>query len=340
MSARLPAAAQQAFEQGSVCYVAVQTPWGPHLTPVVYAVHAGRIWLTTSRGSVKAKAWRRSPWVAGLVPGPEGAVSFRGDVRTYDALDPTSWPGAVLAGPRLLEAATRFTLKNARFFAGYAADARRVPLAWAPPGRVFGALRPLSGRILKGAQAVGEWGPWPSGSRYRRTLEPLRHRTPLDLRVPGDVREAVRASGEGALALEGPDGSVVLPVSWGRVEAEGIYEAVLGGSALELAGTGPEARAALTIDHTSRWRASEMTGMLLQGDATLHHPGATTRGRRALLERLDGNDELALVRLRPDRIVWWRGWSSGAVATQARGRRDRVGSMPRTGSNGIPAGRP
>jgi hypothetical protein len=261
------------------------------------------------------------------------AVTFRARVRAYDAFDPLSWPGAVLAGPRLLEAATRFTLKNARFFAGYAVDAGRVPLAWTPPGRVFASVTPDRGRFLSGSGHAAGWGTWADGSRSRRAFEALPRRRPLDLRVPADIRGQVGMLGAGALALDGADGLAVVPVTWRRVASEGAYEAMVPAAFLDLARAGPDAPAALTLDHASRWRASEMSGMLLQGEGALYRPDTVVRGRRALLERLSGDESLALVRIRPDRIVWWKGWATGAVTERGRPgpARSRVAVVGGTG---------
>src|SRR5207247_6018863 len=102
--------------------------------------HGSSLWITTSRSSVKARTWRRNDRVGGLVRDGDRAVSFAGRVVTYDLLEPESWPRSVLHAPGLTRAATAFTTKNARFFAGYAVDAYRVPLAWTPPGRVFAEI--------------------------------------------------------------------------------------------------------------------------------------------------------------------------------------------------------
>ncbi|HEY3211483.1 MAG TPA: hypothetical protein VGL18_17145, partial [Actinomycetota bacterium] len=72
---------------------------------------------------------------------------------------------------------------------------------------------------------------------------------------------------------------------------------------LELSGAafGGRARAArgaaLTVDRLASWRAAEMAGMLLQGEA----------------ETAPSGPGLALVRLRPRRVVWWQGWSTGGA---------------------------
>jgi len=49
-------AVQQVLEDGQFCAVAAQTPNGPHCTPLVFAYSGARLWLTTSRGSVKARS--------------------------------------------------------------------------------------------------------------------------------------------------------------------------------------------------------------------------------------------------------------------------------------------
>lgn len=315
MKARLPRTAREVLEGGTLCYLGVGTSSGPHLTPVVYVLDGGRVWFTTSRSSVKARALRQDPDVAGMIRSTTQVVTFRGRARTYDALDPLSWPSAAVAGPRLVRAATRFSLKNARFFAGYAVDARRVPLAWTPPGRVFVGIELTSGATLdvpegRVGDRWGGWGEWPAGTRGPRHRGSHRQRPagrPLDLRVPSSVRSAVGGKGEGALAVGAT--TTVLPVRWRRVASEGAYHAILPEAFLQLAGSPPPRKAArrpnaaLTVDRQAAWRAAEMAGMLLQGEADVssHEQG------------------LALVRLRPHRVVWWDGWSSGTVTAGGPG---------------------
>jgi hypothetical protein len=340
VKARLPRAARAVLERGTLCHLAVRTSRGLHLTPVVFVLDGGRIWLTTSRTSAKARALRQNPAVAGMVRLGDEAVTFRGRARTYDALDPLSWPSAAVAGPRLVRAATRFSLKNARFFAGYAVDARRVPLAWTPPGRVFVGIELDSGALLDlvDGTVVDVWGDWTAGGgriEYRASYAKLRDRRGLDIRVPLSIRSVVGSKGEGALAL-GHEMATVLPVRWRRMSREGTYHAVLPQSFLQLiekATRGrrqPHRSAALTLDRLAAWRAAEMTGMLLQGDEDVFSPTHVRRGREALSRRIDAArtatgsiggerrawnaSDLALVRLRPLRVVWWQGWSTGSVS--------------------------
>jgi len=316
VTAPLPEAAQRALEEATVCHVAAATDAGPHLTPVVFVLHGGALWMTTSRASVKARAWRRDPRVAGMARAGGVAVTFRGRVRTYDALDPLTWPAAAVGGPGLARAAARFALRNARFFAGYAVDAPRVPVAWGPVGRVFLRLSLDQGVVVdpETGERLAGWGKWPppGDAAFRPSYTQLPRSRALDLRAPPEVRRAVGNAGDGALVLDGGDGRVVLPVRWRRRAAEGAFEACLPVALCRLARVPARAVAGLVLDRPDEWRAGQMAGMLLRGDAELFAPGTTRRGVTALRGRVP--DGWALVRLQPSRLVWWRGWTSGTVA--------------------------
>jgi hypothetical protein len=319
----LPPPARRILSDGVLCHLASATAAGPHLTPVVFVLDGGRLWLTTSRSSAKARAWRHDPRVAGLVRAGDAAVGFRGTVRTYDALDLSTWPSATVGGPRLISAATRFGVKNARFFAGYAVNANRVPFAWTPPGRVFASVRVEGGAVL-GANGVVEerWGEADDGPlrAEARFVPSSRRARSLDLGVPTAVRETMGSAGAGTMGVTGSDGRVtVLPVRWRRVGSENRYDAVLAVELAEMSGAASAAPVALTVDRSSWWRASEMRGLLLQGRAELFVPKTARSGRRALAEEIrrvwgeTAGPPLALFRLHPDRVVWWDGWTSGTV---------------------------
>ena len=114
----LSTAVQQVLDEGPFCAVATLTPRGPHCTPLVFAASGGRIWLTTSRGSVKTRAWKLDPSVSGLVRSGGLSVTFTGHVKTYDALDRRTWGAAVAGATSIARATAKFSKKNARVFAG------------------------------------------------------------------------------------------------------------------------------------------------------------------------------------------------------------------------------
>jgi hypothetical protein len=289
----------------------------------VYAEDGGRLWVTTARRSAKTRAWAADPAIAALVRTGGTALALRGRARTYDVLDPATWARSVASAPRLASATVRFSLKNARFFAGYAVDARHVPLAWTPPGRVFAELRLRAGRVVAEDGSVGPgWGPWPALLDSARTYPPKVGPTAQLLEgVPSSVRRAVGAAGVGALAVDGRDGLSVVPVRWRSLDG-GRVHVTLSRELAGLAGLGPRSRVALTLDRASAWRASSMTGVLVQGWGRSFVAGEVHRGSRDLSSDLaevvraakaDGGPAEVLLDVRPDRVVWWLGWSSGTV---------------------------
>lgn len=309
----LSTAVQSALEQGSFCAVAAVTPRGPHCTPLVFAYSGGRLWLTTSRRSVKARAWRADPSIAGLVRHGELTVVFTGTVKTYDALDRTTWGAAVAGATTIARATATFSRKNARFFAGYAFDARQVPLAWTPPGRVFVGVD-LDRTALLDADGVqegrGRWGGEPESldtfRRAGRGADPLRG-------LPSEFTSQVGREGEAALSIVGRRGTVVLPVRW-RADEHALY-AAMPAETLALADAPAEAPVALTIDRPSTWRARDMVGAMVQGTGSCAVVGNVSSGAKSLRElatSIDPDGD-AIVRIDPRRSVWWSGWSSGST---------------------------
>jgi hypothetical protein len=217
----------------------------------------------------------------------------------------------------LTRAAVEFSRKNARFFAGYAVDAYRVPLAWTPPARVFVEIR-LERAVLLDTErgtVLGRWGTKSSSGRSHATFRALRSRSEVLSGVPEDVRAVVAEPGPAALAMDGARGPIVLPCRW-AIHRDGMY-AALPSSFLGFADVEEEGPAALVIDRASRWRASDMTGVLAQGRADvfdverLQSGGSSAAG--AIRATGSAVWETALVRIRPSRLVWWHGWGSGTV---------------------------
>lgn len=314
----LPPTARRVLREGALCYLSAIGPAGPHVTPVVFVLHAGRVWGTTARSTAKARAWRRDPRAAGLVRAGERAVTFRGPVTAYDLLDPRTWGAAVRGATTLSRAAVGFSLKNAPFFAGYAVDARRVPLSWTPPGRVFFSVDLEAGAVLdlSRGEVMERWGRWGRSVSSGPGFRPARGRLP-DTRVPSEVRRAVGRAGDGALGLAGSHGPVVLPVRRVRVPEDGAYYSVLPRRLMALAGVPSGTVGGLVADHASTWRAADMAGTLLRGPMDVYVLDRLKSGREDLLERirLAGPlpSEAAVVRVRPVEAVWWKGWASGTV---------------------------
>ena len=312
----LSTAVQQVLEQGSFCAVASTTPRGPHCTPLVFAYSGGRVWLTTSRRSVKARAWKVDPGVAGLVRSGELSVTFTGTVRTYDVLDRSTWAAALSGATSIARAGTAFSKKNARFFAGYAVDARQVPFAWMPPGRVFVGVD-VERTALLGEDGVQEGrGRWGGESMSNKTFRSTKSGDDPLSRLSADVREALGSEGDAVLTISGARGPVVLPARW-RVDGGALY-AALPAETLALAGAGPDAPVALTMDRASDWRARDMVGAMVQGTGAifaLDDLGSGAKTARKLAASIEP-EAGALVRITPVRMVWWKGWTSGSLTVR------------------------
>jgi hypothetical protein len=163
------------------------------------------------------------------------------------------------------------------------------------------------------------WGDLVEVARGRRSFRAsTRGSWPLDL--PPEVRGLAEAPGPAVLGLLGPDGPAVLPVRWAPAGREGAAFAVLARDTLALAGVDAATGtvpAALVVDRASRWRAADMLGLLLRGPAEVYELDQVASGRGSLRQRAELAGPLpsdpVVVRLRPDRAVWWRGWTSGTV---------------------------
>ena len=308
-------AALAVLSRGALCHLAAPSPRGPHVTPVVFAVEGGRLWGTTGRGTTKARRWRRDGRAAGLVRAGEDWVSFRGRVSTYDLLDPSTWGDSIGRIREVTAASARFTLRNARFFAGYARDVARVPLAWTPPARVLFSVDLEAGLVARGGHVVERWGRWGRGldgaGAHRAVRDPL-----PDGGLPDDVRTLLTDRGEGTFALEGRYGPVVLPARWTR--SDGVFLVVIPGRQLALAAAPARGVASLVIERASRWRAAKMRGALIRGQAATLVPAELRSGRRSLESAIrdivdDDPEDVAVIRLRTRSVVWWHGWASGTV---------------------------
>ena len=313
MSPTPSGAVRAVLDEGVFCAVATMTSHGPHCTPLVFASHAGRLWLSTSRQSLKARTWKRDPSIAGLVRHGGLAVTFSGGVTIYDALDARTWAGAVAGAPAIAGASAIFSRKNGRFFAGYAVDAHKVPLSWTLPGRVLVGVAPERTALLDDdgvRERHGRWGEEPSSrNTFRRTKgdDPLGD-------LPDDVSALLGTEGRGALTIWGDGGPVVLPVGW-RVDGDALY-AALPAETLALAGAAePAVPMALTIDYASEWRAKDMVGAMLQGQGAAFVDGVVGGGAASMRGLADAiaPGATALVRISVRRSVWWKGWSVGSA---------------------------
>ena len=98
-------------------YLAVETPSGPHVTPLLFAFTPDRVWFGIGRGTLKVRAIRKRPAVGIVVPGENASVAIRGQASL---LDWTPSPSELARAPFALPA---FAGRNALEMAAFARDA-------------------------------------------------------------------------------------------------------------------------------------------------------------------------------------------------------------------------
>lgn len=164
-------------------YLAVETSGGPHVTPLLFASTADRLWFGISRRTLKARMIRRQPAVAVVIPGERASVAIQGRAKLLDRPSPAELARVPFALPA-------FAGRNALEMAAFARDVALSRTAPAP-------LTPVSIRIdrldlLDGwnADAVLGWmtplGPLALPARW----DPERRRA----RIPsGPLKESGRA---------------------------------------------------------------------------------------------------------------------------------------------------
>ena len=105
----------------------------------------------------------------------------------------------------------------------------------------------------------------------------------------------------------GARGPVVLPVRW-LADEHALY-AALPAESLALAGAGPDAAVALTVDQASEWRARDMVGAMVQGTGACYVLGRARVGREDARGRSRRRSHPGGRRARADHAR--RGWSGG-----------------------------
>ncbi|HEV3230484.1 MAG TPA: pyridoxamine 5'-phosphate oxidase family protein [Solirubrobacteraceae bacterium] len=255
-----------------VAYVAVETATGPHVTPVLFATAAGRVWFVVDRRTLKARVIARRPDVGILVWSGDRAVVIAGQAMVLDPVRPTAlkraWPELV----RAPLAASPYTLSNALELAGTARDAARFP----------GRLRPDTHVLVSVAARTTTVVPSPS-------VPSAAIGGPAELELVGvPAQLAARAQRPGPAVLGWPTGRgpLALPVAWDpdRTRARVAWPRS------RAPRTGREVPVSLCFDASRGHGPSAKAGLMLRG------PGRVTS---------DGD----LV-LRPRRATFWTGFET------------------------------
>jgi len=269
------------------------------VTPTAYAVAGGRVWLVSSRNTVKVRAMRRDPRVSVLVRDGERSVVLSG---TAEVLSPWGLTDAMRLArnawwPRALAG---YGLRNAALLGGYLVDAASCTAGSLPHDRVLVGITPQRAMLIEGDEVVHVVGRWPSA---RRSSSPPRRagngRRVLSLDgVPQRAAATVSARHDAALGWSTPSGPVVLPAN----SLEGDATVLVPAQALRVSGAADGDAACLSFDGGLALRPTRLAGAML-------------RGRGTILSR---RGALATVALDVERVSWWSGFRTGTVQAEAR----------------------
>jgi hypothetical protein len=280
--------------------VAVDTRSGPHITPAAFAAAGGRLWLVSSRRTLRVRSVRRRHAASVLVRNGDRALVVSGSADVLSLWPPSETAGLVINSPTVLHAATAYALRNAGLLVnGFVRDfiaGSGDPTVY---DRVLVAVEPERGLLLDGDRRVDGWGRW---GRVQPATAPRRrnHVPPLDDlfgELPPAVLNALDHPETASLGWTCPTGPVVLPAvpngAPGRVHVSS--------AALEAVGAPSSAPACLTFHESGGVRPSSFRGVILRGEGHVVRRGA----------------QRSTVEVRADRVSWWSGYRSGTARAAA-----------------------
>jgi hypothetical protein len=251
------------------------------VTPVLFTVSDGRIWIVLSRSSAKIGAIDRNAIVGLSV----GRAIVQGEARVVDPLDPSSLVSS-------LGDAARSPAAAGSYLAGNLAHVRDLVGPGITTPRVMAAIRPL--RALVAADGTELWmeGRWaddsadgdPDGSRRDGDGD-----SDVEVEVeglPAALAGVTERHGPVVVGWTAMGGPLALPATW---DPQG-RTATIGAGVFAAAGCAPSGPACVLFDATDGTGLEDKTGVVLRGPAKATTTGAGTE-----------------ITLATERISWWRG---------------------------------
>lgn len=282
--------------------VAVTTRTGPHITPAAFAAASGRLWVVSSRRTVRVRAIRRTGVASVLARHGERSVLVSGRAAVLSPWPPHEALAMAEGALPAARAASLYTLRNLRLVvAGFGADMLMGAVDPTLYDRVLVCVDAERGMLIDDDEVLDSWGRWRSGAGSSTTgprrAAPLATTVPplddLLAGVPDVSRTALRRSDTAALGWLGPDGPVALPA---QATLDGTAHLRVSSEALRLAGgDGARSDACLTLHDSDTLRPSGFRGVVLRGQGRVTRRGAARTG----------------VALATDRVSWWSGFRAG-----------------------------
>jgi len=273
---------------GRLAYVAIETTQGPLVTPVLYAVAAGRVWFVTNRHALKSKVLRKRSRTSCAVRVGDRAVVITGRARLLSL----SHPGDFFTSPahlaRLPLALSSWATRNPRQVLGFVLDAPSSPRQVLPQNVVLVEVVPESVQVVAHD---------PSQDLSNRASAALPSGTSRSRRLRAALPESLAGlvhCREGVLGIATVHGPVAVPVLWDHRR----QVAILPSGVQPVAGSAP---ACLTLDEPVHARPTEQRGIALRGSARELETHAES-------ENLVGFDT--------ERITYWSGFHAATTSLE------------------------
>jgi hypothetical protein len=287
--------------------IAVETRTGPHVTPAAFAAAGGRLWVVSSRRSLRVGAVRRTGRASALVRSGDRSLVVSGAAEVLSVWRRREMAALLAGGLPAARAATAYTRRNATLvLAGFVTDLLMGSGDPTVYDRVLISIEAERGMLVEGTEVRETWGRWrrPGRTAAASTATPSNGASPalpleaLIADVPAEVVESTSRAHVATVGLSTPAGPLALPALDTPGDSGRVH---LPTAALAVAGLNGHAAACITVHESPGRRPSRFRGMVLRGDAHLLRRGAA---RTAL-------------QLEADRVSWWSGFASGTSRASA-----------------------
>jgi hypothetical protein len=260
-------------------HLAIETARGPHVTPVLFAITADRVWFAIPRATLKARVLARRPRAGALIEDGDQGLVIVGEATLLDPLRPARPRSLVAELARAPFALPAYGARNVGELLGFARDARRSPARAAPYNLVLVSLRAQNLRFVARPPVVA-----PNGAAGLEI-------DGLDA-ISAKLASLVRHPGPAVLGWMGADGPMAVPAGWDPTQlrarvAPGVFEG------------GDEGPVCVCLD-------------VSHGTGPVAKEGVLVRGHGRVAE--DGE----AVQVEPERITAWSGFDTATVPSRVR----------------------
>ncbi len=270
-----------------LAYVVVESKSGPMVTPLLFSVSDGRLWMVMPTASAKISAIGRNPVVGVTIRSGDTTAIVQGDARLVDPLKPQSLLASIPEALRSPRAMGGYVGSNLKHLAGMVGPAALAP-------RTLAAVRPqrvaVDGGATGGLWTKGAWTPAPVASETPSSAHPQPALRLLD--VPDALGRMTEQTLPVIVGWSTATGPIGLPGSWdpagnvARVSPE-LFARL---------GAQPVGPGCILFDATVGRRLDGKTGMVVRG-------GGSARVVGDALE----------ISVEPSRISWWQGATAKTV---------------------------